>query len=439
VFTPEERRSALDRLARFGARDEFREARTMAEVVFWAAWLARRSTEDAARAMKLDQSWLAFAEWFAFDYEHPGGRTLVESLLQREGDRLRTGERRYLERMRLSQIRPYEVTHVRPEEGLDLRDLWTRKIVRVRERLATRDVVQWDLVVTRVVLGPDGVPTIEGRLELLPATEAEPVLKRLRREHREFKRRVPEAYLVTFFKRVGMVYHHVWLDTVALRPMPTLLTAEGDAIVVARVIFDVLDPPALSAALARHPDLVEQDDGSYAWLEASRATRSRVQPPARRGIMITSETWRPGSDDVRRGVGTFVLARGRIVFETMSKARAERGRRLLEEIAGAAVKFRATRYETMASAMETRKGAHAQGTARAAGDRGAAGGRAVRAPLPRLARSAVAGARRSHAARGRAPHVRTPETDRAAQAVRGHGRAPAPRGASGLRLRLAVG
>jgi hypothetical protein len=324
----------------------------MAEVVFWAAWLARRSTEDAARAMKFDQSRLAFAEWFAFDYEHPGGRTLVESLLQREGDRLRTGERRYLERMRLSQIRPYEVTRVRPEEGLDLRDLWTRKIVRVRERLATRDVVQWDLVVTRVVLGPDGVPIIEGRLELLPATEAEPVLKRLRREHREFKRRVPEADLVTFFKRLGMVYHHVWLDAVALRPLPTVVTAEGDAIVIAKVIFDVVDGPALSAALARHPDLVEQDDGSYAWLETARATRSRVQPPARRGIMITSETWRPGSDDVRRGVGTFVLARGRIVFETMSKARAERGRRLLDEIAGAAVKFRAIRYETMASAME---------------------------------------------------------------------------------------
>jgi hypothetical protein len=39
----------------------------------------------------------------------------------------------------------------------------------------------------------------------------------------------------------------------------------------------------------------------------------------------------------------------------MSKARAERGRKFLEQLAGDAVKFRATRYESLESALERRR------------------------------------------------------------------------------------
>jgi hypothetical protein len=181
--------------------------------------------------------------------------------------------------MRLSHIRPYEVIRVRPDEGLDLRDLWTRKVIQVRECLATRDLVPWGVLLARLVLGPAGVPVIDGQAVALPATEAEPLMKGLKREHREFRRRMPDADLLVFFKRIGMVFHHVWLDTVALRPMPTVVTAEGDEIVIARVSFDVLDGATVSAALARHPELVEQDDGSYVARTGER--RAGARPPSR--------------------------------------------------------------------------------------------------------------------------------------------------------------
>lgn len=68
--------------------------------------------------------------------------------------------------------------------------------------------------------------------------------------------------------------------------------------------------------------------------------------------MVSSERWPPEGDTTRRGLGTIVVGRGRLTLETTSKARAERGRRLLEDAAGSAVKFRATRYEAVERAVE---------------------------------------------------------------------------------------
>jgi len=117
---------------------EFTRLRAAAEAEFWGEWLGRRSEDDLRRAMALDESHVAFQEWFQFDYSLPGGSTLIELLLDREGDRLRTGEQRYLERLRSSHVRPYEVTGIRLDEGLDLRDLWTGQKVQVPERRGTR-------------------------------------------------------------------------------------------------------------------------------------------------------------------------------------------------------------------------------------------------------------------------------------------------------------
>jgi hypothetical protein len=168
---------------------------------------------------------------------------------------------------------------------------------------------------------------LDGLPYLFPATAAVPILKNLRRMHRAFRREFPGGDLAAFFKTIGMVYHHLWLDLVALRPPLRVVTAEGDEMVFARVTFDVCDEGALRTALEAHPDLDEQEDGRYAWHEPEDA------------------------HGFRRGLGTFVLKGDRVVFETTSRPRAARGRRLLEDLAGTAVRFRATRYQGVEQAL----------------------------------------------------------------------------------------
>ena len=113
-----------------------------------------------------------------------------------------------------------------------------------------------------------------------------------------------------------------------------MVTAEGDPLIFGKCIFDVLDERALRAALDRHRELVADPDGGYIWVEDSR-------------------------DGFTRTLGECELEDGRLTLNVSSRQRAERGRALLEKTAGAVIRHRATRFESVASAMRARASAPA--------------------------------------------------------------------------------
>jgi hypothetical protein len=200
AWTASERASALERLMGFALRAEFDADRAAAELTFWGKRLEKLTEAETREAMAFEQSRFGFHECFAFDCRLRGGGTLVERFLERHAGDLRSGELRYLERMRLSHLRPYEVQAVRPDEGLDLLDLWANKRVRVRERLATRQLVQWDVLAARVILGPDGEPVLDGSPYLYPARTKELILRVLKRAGRSLRGKLPRRNEATFFK-----------------------------------------------------------------------------------------------------------------------------------------------------------------------------------------------------------------------------------------------
>jgi hypothetical protein len=353
AFTRNERQAVLGGLFDFAGRAEFNGEHAVAELAFWADRLQRLGQAETERRAALDQSRGAYVEWFSFDFQLSSGRTLVELFLERHRARLRSGELRYLERMRPSHLRPYEVAAVRIDDGLDLVDLWTGGRLRIRERLATHQLVQWDVIAARIVLGEDGIPVMDGTPYLYPVDLKEPLLAALRRAYRQFRRRSRAADLSAFFKRMGPLYHLLWLDHVVLRPLPKILTLEGDDFIFARATFDVRDGQALLTALGHHPDLRRQDDGSYVWLDRPRRSPKspKVSPRARETHTLESRSYTVTGRG-RRTLGTFVLERERLVFEATSRPRAERGRRFLEDLAGDAVRYRATSLEAVARAME---------------------------------------------------------------------------------------
>ncbi len=323
VYTRAERVSALDAVGDFASRPEFEADAEAAQEVFFEP-AADVSGADAPDV--LDDSMPFFECWFLFDFPLQAGGTAVELYLQREGSRLRAGERRYLERAHGVTLRPYEVAAVRPGEGLDLVDLWTGDRVQVRERLGSEQIVAWDVLAARVMDGGDGVPVIEGPIYLYPQTLREPMLKQLKLTHRRLKRTQPELDDRDFFRQVAHAFHALWLAHVRVRPSPRMVTPEGDPIVLARVAFDVRDRAALRAALEAGPDLLRQDDGSYVWLADTGEKSSR-------------------------SLGVVVLKRSRLIFEAISRPRAERGRAKVEALAGAAVSYRATSYEDVDQAI----------------------------------------------------------------------------------------
>ena len=322
-YLPAERDSALAKLMRFCAREEFIETHQIALVLFWGDWLGEEPDGRLEKVMDSDQSELAYHSWFAFDFDIGDEKSMLDLFLQREGAKISPRERQYLEGMRESQLRVYEVVEVKADEGFRVRDLWDDRRLWVRERLGTRQIVKWDLVAGRIGTAGDGVKIFEALPYVFSAALKDEFVVGLRKAHRRFTCEFPGASIVRFFRFMAPVLHKMWLDQVALLPFPKILTAEGDPVIFAKVIFEILDRERVESTLRDRADIIDHGDGSYGWVKAT------------------------GELD-----GAIVLEERRLVFETMSKRRAERGRDFWQELLQEAVDFKAIIYEDVSQAIK---------------------------------------------------------------------------------------
>ena len=330
AYSRRERADAFRKIEQFAMRDEFADDRRFADILFWAGRLDV-AEESQRRTLESDDSaYAAFVNWFTFDLDlnvvnDDAHGTITDRFLASRGHTLTTGERTLVERMHASSLRLYEVRDVRLDEGLLLHDLWTGEALDVSERLGTHQIARWDLLGARVIEGETGRPVIDGTPYLYPLAAREAIMAEFKRHHARFTKEVGVDDPTGFFKRHGMVFHHLWLDHVVLRAMPTFVTHEGDPIAPTKTLFDVTDRERLADALAAHGAFEAHDDGTYAWLE--------------------------GDGGSSRVLGHLSVAAGRLTLETMSEARAQRGRRLIEELLGDAVRFRMTRSEDVKQAL----------------------------------------------------------------------------------------
>ncbi|HUF93735.1 MAG TPA: hypothetical protein VMR23_15270 [Candidatus Limnocylindria bacterium] len=124
--------------------------------------------------------------WFTTDFRLASGHTLVDLFIEREGGRLRSGERRDLERLYLTHLRPCEVLAVRLDEGFDLLDLWTRLDVADRDRPVSEEIEVLRIVTERLdaagmpymvtgsmALGLYAVPRMTRGIDLVVALSAD--------------------------------------------------------------------------------------------------------------------------------------------------------------------------------------------------------------------------------------------------------------------------
>jgi SEC-C motif len=320
------RAAAMKALIRFAYSDQFATNHAIARVLFWADRLDGMDAREARELVVSDDATIKYNTWFVFDLDIDAGRTVADIFLAQRGWTIGPDERQFIERVRAATMRLYQIEAVERDKGIHLIELWTKARVFVHERLGSEQMVRWDLIGARVVENEAGVPMFEGGIYLYPVSEKSALLKIFKSHHRRFTRHPPGEDIAVFFRRHGMVFHHAWLDLVVQRPLPRMVTAEGDEMMFTRIVFDVRDEPALRAALASRDDVNVQDDGSFVWLEDAR--------------------------DMRRSLGTFRIEGPRAVFEATSRARGDRGRHWIESLAGDATSHRATSYETVAQALK---------------------------------------------------------------------------------------
>jgi len=325
-YSSAERSNALAKLMSFAARSKFKEMHRAALALFWGDWLSKAPDRDLEKVMTSEPVEIAYNSWFGFDFDCGGGRRMLEIFLESDRSQLSSGELYYLQSVRGSHLRLYEILEVTPDQGFEVHDLWDDRRFYVRERAATRQIVAWDLVVARIGAAGDGETVFETLPYVFPAAHKEDLLRGLRRAHRVFTKEYPGKSLSEFFKMMAPVFHQLWLEHVALPPPPKLIAGDGEPFVFAKVIFDLLDRQTAFRSLSGREEILDQGDSSYVWLQPAGATQ--------------------------RSVGTIIMEEKRVVFETTSKKRAEKARDELPSLLGGAVRFRVISYEDVGQALK---------------------------------------------------------------------------------------
>jgi len=321
----EVRTSAVRAVLRFGARPEYREAHAQASEAFRGRGPLPEMEDEVATDADLK---LLF--YLAFDREVDAGESLAAAFLRRAAWQVAVPERRFIARLAAARLRLYEVHEVRLDEGVRLRDLWTDEEAFVTERSATHGLTRWDLLAARVAPEDDGSLRFEGGLYFFPPRLKGELLGALRDLQRSLRRSQPDLDDDTLFRHAAVLFNRFWLERVVTpQPLPSIVTAEGDPMEFGKVVFDVRDRPGVIEALERHPE-IERDEDAWRWFEDA-------------------------SDGMRRSLTSLKLEGDRLVAEVTSRQRASRVRRLLEEAAASALRYRSARYESVEDALERRR------------------------------------------------------------------------------------
>ena len=310
------RESAIAKLLAFAFQPAFDSDHAIAEVIFWGDLIRDPGARDVQRLIDSEDATIKYNSWFLFDWDVEGNGTVADLFLESADARLSPGERQLLQRLARAQLRLYEVEAVDRGRGLRLLDLWTGTRLFVVERTASTQIVTWDLLGARVA--PDGLggSVFEGGLYLYPAEAKERIVAQFRRLHRRHMRRFQEDGAASFFRKHGVVFHHLWLNLVAFPKPPKVVTAEGDPLIFCRAVFDTQHLDQVRDAVRGRTDVHALEDGRVVWRDAA--------------------------EDGVRDLGTWAFEGQRIVLETTSQERAARGRAWLEALAGDLVRYRAT-------------------------------------------------------------------------------------------------
>ena len=317
-YSREDRTSAWTKLTHFiedqlGAEDD------LAFDEFWGPW--------ADHPGELPEHFAEMSEhvqdlWFVFDRPLDDGRLVVDRFLEERQGALGAGEKLYLRALRASAMRLYEIEDLRPGESLTLRDVLEGARITVQERMGSRSLDRFECLAARVVQpGASGKPELEGLFEI-PEPLRDRVRSALRQERDDYLGGIRGATVESFYKTAPPLFHEAWAGAILEPHVPRLANTDGEELVHSKVSFEVLDAAALELALDECAELARDAPSRGRWSWSGKNQK---------GSEVT--------------LGTLQLEAGSLRLEANSVARGERGRALVERLAGAAIRHRATTHE----------------------------------------------------------------------------------------------
>jgi hypothetical protein len=290
------------------------------EDAFAEMWGRHAEREDELPPDLLALANDAHDAWFAFDYRLDDDTRVVDRVLASAP--LTAGQRSYLQQMRDSTMRLYEVTDTVPGVSVTLSDVLDGGSVTVHERSGSRSMPRRMLLAARVIpRGSSGGPEMEYGLLHIPDLYRG-VIDAARAHIDEFLRDNPGASRQEAYEDLPPLLFDAWLTSIFEPAVPELRNFDGEDVVLTRVSFRIEDAGALERALGAANAEGIEPTGAGRWIWAGQSGSGK---------------------DVTFAM--LAVKDGTLTVECNSVARGERARALVERLARDAVLHRATTHE----------------------------------------------------------------------------------------------
>jgi hypothetical protein len=315
------------------ARDEERVGRSISD------WSVEQFGDELARAFEEfhpesrpieERDFALLLTWFISDRElSAGGGSPIERYLARPD--LDPTEREVAARIAAARLGLHRVRTVVPGRSVELEDVLTGASTVAASQSVSQAVVDWDLVLCRVMPG-EPFPTLWGPV-LVYAPDEEPELRA------ELERLADAHSLPRDPAGLGRVFRLASRELLRFVPPsraaePSYFTPEGDPVAAARAEWSLVDRDDAFRVLDAPPELLwvgESEDGSG---ECFQLTGDRAELLARRPPLppnaLFFESSYEGLPD-RIGIGTFVLDDGGLRFDAISEPRLEHAIKLVSD------------------------------------------------------------------------------------------------------------
>ena len=242
----------------------------------------------------------------------------MQEYLLKHGAGLRPRERELVEAWSHSFFGLYEVREVKAGSGVEVKDLVTGDVLFVHDVNMSNKLVRWDGLLARVVPGERG-HEFSGVGITVPRNHLEPLRAWMEEDRLRTGMPWPEylKHNLPRIRRQPEELHAEWIESLQLS------NTDGEELLFSKAVYRVVDHAALMAVLRSHPEISKDDEGQrFVWLRG------------------------PAEEEGRTVLGSIRIEDAEIVFESNSKQRHERGKRMLAKLAGPELKHLRDEFTT---------------------------------------------------------------------------------------------
>jgi hypothetical protein len=288
-------------------------------------------------------------EWFVHDYILPDyGKPLIAVFFDTSPN-LSKDELQILKDWQMTNISVLQILKVEIGSGMHVEDIFTGEECFIHDVSISKVARRWELLIGRKVwVLNEWQLSAVGRI--LPPQDKDEIYDFIMAHYWDYQKDNPDIEINEFLHRKGyLLNNYVLAKTVKPREAPTMITSDGEEILICEAIYDVLDFKKAVNKLAKTPDYqmstqLENEKGQpqhYGnWLERGKSSISSESADRKSGMIYQSfYTDGPGHESFRV-LGNIEVFPDRLKLSVFGKKRFKVGKNLLNKHLKGSIKHR---------------------------------------------------------------------------------------------------